>query len=166
MGKIIDFMNIFVWFMRSFINSKQMNFDQLFKQITPEEIEKIKSGTVLYDTSRSRDISRDKEVILGQPKEYNMELLQALKIQYNDNPSVKKAYIGLVQYVESGEAPNLIIAIDADEDFDEIANDTGFTAEQYLKSNEVIEVIKLEKSSHFYGYFINAIPFYVSQYNY
>ena len=108
-------------------------FSNYSKVLAPEEIEKIKNGSVLFDTSRTREISRDSEVVIGQPKEYNMDLIQSLKIQYNDNPSIKSAYIALIQYIETGLPPNLLIAIDTEDDFDEIANDTGFTAEQYLK---------------------------------
>ncbi len=139
-------------------------FSNYSKLLTPEEIEKIKSGTVLYDTSRSREVTRNEKMAIGQPKEYNMDLIEALKIQYTDHPGIKSAYIAMVQYVDRGLPPNLIIAVDTDEEFDEIANDTGFTAEQFLENNEIIEVMKLDKSSHFYGYFINAVPFYTSPY--
>ncbi|HEY0030201.1 MAG TPA: enhanced serine sensitivity protein SseB C-terminal domain-containing protein [Bacteroidia bacterium] len=130
------------------------------KELLPQEIENLLNGTIFTDTHKKLTIKKESEIRIGQPAEYPTEIVNSLKILFQTKSSVKAAYLGFIHDPSTEEPPHLIFAIDADADqMQDIVNEAGFTARQFLKADEIVDFIRIDMSG-LSEYFLQTEPFY------
>jgi hypothetical protein len=129
------------------------------KELLPNEIESMLNGTILGESREKITVKQDTKVLLAQPKDYPTDMVNALKIIFSNHSTVKNAYLALMSD-GTNPKPNLIFAIEADGDFQTIVDEAGFTAQQFLLPDDVVNFVKIGKSG-LDDYFINeTTPFY------
>ena len=130
------------------------------KELLPNEIERLMNGTIL--TSDKKIINeKDTEVQIGQPARYPTEIAEALHDLFKYRPAVNKAYLAWIFNPTSEDPPHYIFAIDLDGDNENILDEAGFTAKQFLPPDEFIDFIRIDKENPLSAYFLNQTkPFY------
>ena len=127
------------------------------KELLPEEIAKVLDGTIL-DRGERITIQQDTEVMLGQPAKVPHEMLDALKKVFVRHPRVKKAYLGWI--ASKDLPPHYVIGVETEEYTSELLNEAGFTAQQFLKDEELVDFVEVNDSAGVSGYLRSTDPFY------
>jgi hypothetical protein len=131
------------------------------KELLPNEIESILNRTLLTDGRKRIVVEKETKVQLGQPANYPTDIVHSLKILFANKPTVKKAYLGWIFNPSFGEPPHYIFALDIEGEIQSITNEAGFTAKQFLKSDDIIDFIQIDDKSGLSDYFVNqTTPFY------
>lgn len=131
------------------------------KELLPDEVERMLSGKILTDTSKTLTIEKKTKVQIGQPAKYPTDIINSLKILFATKPNLKAAYVGWIFDPESGEPPHYIFGLEADCDIENLTQEAGFTAKQFLESHEFVDFIKVDKKNGLSDYFLNSVePFY------
>ena len=131
------------------------------KELFPAEVERLLNGTILEGRHEQITITKNTDVLIGQPANYPTEIVNSLTKLFEDRPAVKAAYLGWIHDPSSPQPPHLIIGLDmTDENAENIINECGFIANQYLEPEEIIDFIKIGKSG-LSDYFVNDTqPFF------
>ena len=102
--------------------------------------------------------SKDMRILIGQPKIYPENIVMEMKIFFNSNLLVRKAFLACVQYPNPDLPLKLIIGIEAD-NMEEIF----IKFEEYLKIKKIkiagVEFVNANDSP-FKDYFLKINPFY------
>lgn len=131
------------------------------KELLPDEVERILSGKILTDTSKTLTIEKETKVQIGQPAKYPTDIINSLKILFANKPNLKAAYLGWIFDPESGEPPHYIFGLEVDGDIENLTQEAGFTAKQFLESDEFVDFIKVDKKNGLSDYFLKSVePFY------
>ena len=130
------------------------------KELLPEEVERILSGEILTDNSKTLIIEKKTEVQIGQPAKYPTEIINSLKILFSNKPDLKAAYLGMIFNPESGEPPHYIFGLEADGGIESLTQEAGFTVKQFLEPNEFVDFIKVDRKNSLSDYFYSVEPFY------
>jgi hypothetical protein len=131
------------------------------KELLPDEVERMLSGKILTDTSKTLIIEKETKVQIGQPVKYPTDIINSLKILFANKPNLKAAYLGWIFDPESGEPPHYIFGLEADGDIENLTQEAGFTAKQFLESDEFVDFIKMDKKNGLSDYFLKSVePFY------
>ena len=131
------------------------------KELLPDEVERMLSGKILTDTSKTLTIEKETKVQIGQPAKYPTDIINSLKILFTNKPNLKAAYLGWIFDPESGEPPHYIFGLEADGDIENLTQEAGFTAKQFLESDEFVDFIKVDKKNGLSEYFLKSVePFY------
>lgn len=132
------------------------------KELLPDEIERLLNGTILTDTAKTLTIEKETRVQIGQPAKYPTDIVHSLRRLFSERPNVKAAYIGWIFNPDSGEPPHYIFALDVDGDLQNLAQEVGSTAKQFLEQHEFVDFIKIDNSgSGISNYFLKQTePFY------
>jgi len=131
------------------------------KELLTNEIESLLNGTILTDTAKTLTIEKETEVQIGQPAKYPTEIVNSLKKLFSERQNVKAAYLGWIFNPDSGEPPHYIFALDVDGDLQNLTQEAGFTAKQFLEQNEFVDFIKIDKNGGISNYFLKqTTPFY------
>jgi hypothetical protein len=129
------------------------------KELLSDEIERLLNGTIFTDTAKTLTIEKETQVQIGQPAKYPTDIVNSLKKLFSERPNVKAAYLGWVFNSESGE-PHYIFALDVDGDLQNLTQEAGFTAKQFLEQHEFVDFIKIDNSG-ISNYFLKQTkPFY------
>ena len=129
------------------------------KELTKEEIARLLDGTMLKPSER-HVVKTEEKVLLGHPKNYPQELVNALARYFKTNSSVKRAYIAHFHQPSRGEAAHTLIAIEASGNWDEIVAGAGLTSQGVPIPDPPIDYIQLRGSEGINGYFKSIKPFY------
>lgn len=136
-------------------------FSDFGKELIPDEIENILEGKILTQNQKNIIVEEKTEVLIGQPKIYPKEIVNSLVILFSKYPSVNKAYLGWIINKTSDEPPHYIFAVDIDGDSNNIINEAGFIANQYLNNDELVDFMLISSESELSSYFIkDTEPFY------
>lgn len=135
-------------------------YSEYGKELLPEEVERILSGEILTDNSTTLIIEKNTKVEIGQPAKYPTDIINSLKILFSNKPILKAAYLGWIFNAESGEPPHYIFGLEADEDIESLTQEAGFTVKEFLKADEFVDFIKVDKKSGLSDYFYSVEPFY------
>jgi hypothetical protein len=131
------------------------------KELLPEEIEKMLSGKIFTDNTKTLTIEKVTEVQIGQPAKYPTDIVNSLKILFANRPNVKAAYLGWIYDPTSGEPPHYIFGLDANGDLESLTQEAGFTAKQFLSSSEFVDFINVYSKGGLSDYFLKSVdPFY------
>ncbi len=131
------------------------------KELLPREIESMLNGTVLTDSHKQIVIEKETQIQIGQPANYPADIINSLKILFASKPTVRKAYLGWIFSPSSGEPPHYIFALDIEGETQSITNEAGFTAKQFLKPEDIIDFIQIDKKDGLSNYFLKQTkPFY------
>lgn len=129
------------------------------KELIPEEIERLLQGTITA-TGKTITVEKETQVQLGQPAKYPTEIVKALSELFVARPLVKAAYLGWIYDPESGELPHYIMGIDADGAVQELTQEAGFLAQQFLKEHEFIDFVQIDDSPLSNYFTEQTTPFY------
>lgn len=130
------------------------------KELLPDEIERLLKGTILTDTTKTLTIEKETQVQIGQPIKYPTDIVNSLKKLFSERPNVKAGYLGWIFNPESGEPPHYIFALDVDGDLQNLTQEAGFAAKQFLEQHEFVDFIKIDNSG-LSNYFLKQTkPFY------
>ncbi len=128
------------------------------KTFLPDEVARILAGTVLA-TGERLTVQQKTKVLIGQPAVYPTQMVQALARLLSQQPRVKAAYLGWIHDPASPVPPHYIICLDVEGEMQSISKETGFVAQQFLKKEEVIDLVQAGQSS-LTEYFEQTDPFY------
>lgn len=131
------------------------------KELLPEEVEKMLSGNIFTENTKTLTIEKVTEVQIGQPAKYPTDIVNSLKILFANKPNVKAAYLGWIYDPASGEPPHYIFGLDANGDLKSLTQEAGFTAKQFLSSGEFVDFINVDDKGGISEYFLKSVdPFY------
>jgi hypothetical protein len=131
------------------------------KELLPNEIKSILNGSILTDSHKKITIEKETTIQIGQPANYPTEITTALSNLFANYPNVKSAFVGWIYNPNSGEPPHYIFGIDGEGDLQEITNEAGFTAKQFLKPDEIVDFTRIDKNGGVSDYFLKSTtPFY------
>jgi len=85
-------------------------------------------------------IKKDTKVLLGQPKNYPNEMVNALSKYFTDHKEVKSAYL-FIAHKEDEEKPNLLLVIDFTGDKEILFPQVAAVAQKYLGNDEYIDLV-------------------------
>ena len=135
-------------------------YSEYGKELLPDEIERLLNGTILNDTAKTLTIEKETIVQIGQPAKYPTEIINSLRKLFSERPNVKAAYLGWIFNPDSGEPPHYIFGLDVDGDIQNLTQEAGYTAKQFLEQHEFVDFIKIDKSG-ISNYFLKETePFY------
>lgn len=127
------------------------------KEFTREEIVSLVDGSVFQP--QRQVISKEAKVLIGMPKEYPEKTVKALSSYFQGRPEVKKAFVAQIHVPDSGEAPHLIFAVQADGDFRPIASDLSVIFRETLGAGQFTDLMQLGQGG-LDDYFKNQEPFF------
>lgn len=131
------------------------------KELLSDEVEKMLSGNILNVNAKTITIQKETKVQIGQPTKYPTDIINSLKVLFADKPNIKAAYLGWIYNPDSGEPPHYIFGLDADGDIQSVTQEAGFTAQQFLGEDELVDFILVDNKSGVSSYFLKSVePFY------
>jgi len=130
------------------------------KELLPDEVDSMLKGTILTDKAKTITIQKDTKVQIGQPAVYPKEIINSLSELFSNRANVKAAYLGWIFSPDSGEPPHYIFGLDINGDYNSLVQEAGFTAKQYLKSDDFVDFIKMDNNTGVVNYFKSIQPFY------
>ena len=87
-------------------------------------------------------------------------MLDKLISVFSDRDDVNEAYLAVVDMVDSGNPPRLLIAMNISGDRQSIFEETGRTAQQFLQQGESIDIMELSPNNGISTYFDDQQPFF------
>lgn len=135
-------------------------FSDFGKELVPQEIEQILDGSIFGESIREVAVPRDTQVRIGQPAILPTAMLDKLISVFSDRDDVNAAYLAVVDMIESGNPPRLLIAMDISGDRQTIFEETGRTAQQFLQQGESIDIMELSPDNGISTYFDDQQPFF------
>ena len=131
------------------------------KEILPTEIENLLHGVFPHGEPTSVEIKKSTTIIIGQPAKYPTQIVKSLSELFSKKANVHTAYLGWIHYPSTNEPPHYIFAIDADGDWNTLVKEAGFITREILRSDEIVDFIRMENSGGLSDYFIKqTTPFY------
>jgi hypothetical protein len=130
------------------------------KEFVPDEVARLLDGTI-FEPQERFVIQKAMEVMIGQPKDYPKELVDALSRLYAKNHVVKRAWVALYHNLEKGAESGLLIGLDLDnpQEMDRISGESGIVIQSIPKKQSFVDLVKYDPSG-VAGYFTNQKPFY------
>ena len=133
------------------------------KKFTPEEVERILKGAYFDQNAQPITIKKATKVAIGQPAVYPTNMVKSLVKLFSNKREVVEAYIGWIYDPSSGDPPHYIIAIKMEGNWGNINQEAGYTAQQLLGADEIIDFIQISgKTGFLEDYFAKTKPFYSS----
>ncbi len=115
------------------------------KEFTPQEVASLVDGSLFQP--KEKIITKETNVLIGTPKEYPTQAVNALVSYFQGKPEIKKAYVAQIHMPDSGEPPHLIFAIQAEGDFRSIASDLGIVFENTLGPGQFADLVQIGQSN-------------------
>ena len=127
------------------------------KFFTHEEMISLADGT--YFQPKQQVLQKETQVLIGMPKEIPTRLIDGLRNHFRTDPRVKKAYFAQIHMPESGEPPHLIISIQADGDFDQLARSLQEVVLHFTGGDQIIDMVQSGVGT-LDDFFLQQEPFY------
>ncbi len=130
------------------------------KEFFPEEVAGLLDGT-LFEPRERFVAQKPMEVLIGQPKEYPTELVQALSRLYAANSSVKRAWIAFYVNPERDPEGGLLIALDVPDpaEMERMSGESGIVIGSVAKKQKFVDLVRYDGTG-LTGYFADQKPFY------
>ncbi|HEU0297648.1 MAG TPA: enhanced serine sensitivity protein SseB C-terminal domain-containing protein [Anaerolineales bacterium] len=130
------------------------------KFFTHQEILSLANGT--YFEPGQQVLQNETKVLIGMPKEYPAKLVEVLRKHFRTDPRVKKAYFAQIHMPDSGEPPHLIISIEADGDFQQLATSLNEVVLSSTGGDQIIDMVQFGIGT-LDDFFRQQKPFYEEQ---
>ncbi|HSH66153.1 MAG TPA: enhanced serine sensitivity protein SseB C-terminal domain-containing protein [Bacteroidia bacterium] len=132
------------------------------KELLPNEIGDMLNGKLAVDNPAKIVTKKETKIQIGQPVNYPMGMVNALKTLFAEQPPVKNAFLGWISNPASGQPPHYIFALDVESDVQTIINEAGAVVKQFLQPNEIVDFIQVDNNGGLSDYFQKKTsPFYV-----
>jgi hypothetical protein len=130
------------------------------KEFFPDEVAGLLDGTI-FEPQERYVAKKAMQVLIGQPKEYPQELVEALSRLYASHPVVNRAWVAFYHNPERDAEGGLLIALDiADpKDMERVSGESGILIGSVPKKQKFVDLIRYENSG-VADYFTNQRPFY------
>lgn len=130
------------------------------KEFTRNEVASILDGSIWQPTERYT-VKKQVEVMLGQPKNFPTELVDALGRFFKKKKQVKRAWIAHIFNPDDGQKPHTLIAIEASENFDEVSAEAGIVISSVRIPDPPVDVMPIAGKGGLEDYFLKQTkPFY------
>jgi hypothetical protein len=130
------------------------------KEITPEEAASIVDGS-LWRPNERYVAQKEACVMIGQPKNYPKELVEALTRFFKTKKQVKRAWIAHFFNPDRDEKPHTLIAVDASDAFEEITSEAGIIARNVKIPDPPVDFLPITGRGGIEDYFVkDTKPFY------
>jgi hypothetical protein len=127
------------------------------KFITQADIRSLADST--YFQPQQQVLSKETQVLIGMSSEYPAKLIEALQIHFRTTPQVKKAYFAQIHMPDSGEPPHLLISIEVEGDFRQVAAGVNEAFLSVMAEGQIMDMVQFGKGT-FDDYFSQQKPFY------
>jgi hypothetical protein len=105
---------------------------------------------------------RESQIMLGQPANYPTELVETLKRFFQRRDEVKRAWLGHIYDPLSDENAHSLVAIEVDDNWDEISSQTGTVASAVKIPDPPVDILQISGNGGIEDYFLNDVePFYI-----
>jgi hypothetical protein len=135
-------------------------YSEHWKNLVPEEIEELLTGTIFNDRAKTISFTKETEVQLGQPAKYPHEIVDSLRKHFSTRPDVISAYLGWIFIPSSGQPAHYIFGLDVESDYMTLINDAGVIAKKYLAQHEFVDFVNVKDNSGISNYLKGTNPFY------
>ncbi len=129
------------------------------KEFSPDEVTALLAGG-LPGAPTPRVVQEDTTVMIGQPVERPEVLLAMLARFFGTRPAVRSARLALMHDPSRGEAPTLLLGIEADaseEDVDRLMHAIGAVAADAAPEGQAVDLVRVDGA----GSFLSSVePFY------
>lgn len=133
------------------------------KAFSQGEISGLLDGSLLAPEMSDITSNSEQEIMMGQPKEYPTELVEALKTLFADFDAVDAAYLAHVFVPESGEAPHNCIGLKLrNPDALQIILQFAINVQQQVEPDKIVDFVHMTEDSHdtLSQYLLKTEPFY------
>jgi hypothetical protein len=122
-----------------------------------EEIVSLADGT--YFGPKQQVVQKETQVLIGMPIEYPARLIEALQNYFRTNPRVKKAYYAQIHMPDSGEPPHLILSVDVEGDYRQVATGMNDVILGAVGQGQIVDMVQFGTGT-LDDYFRQQKPFY------
>jgi len=130
------------------------------KELLPDEIGQLLDGSIFTNSSKQIVITKDTEVLIGEPAKYPDNVVDALKTLFVKKTDVTAAYVAWIHDPSSDVPPHYIFAVETRGDWWTLSNEAGSMANEILGGNQIIDFMQLSGSGGINDYFKKSSPFY------
>ncbi len=128
------------------------------KEFLPDEVSQLLDGS-MFQPQTHHVTHRATEVLLSQPAKYPTKLVESLRNLYSTLPEVRAAYLAQCFAPSQDRSPGLLIAIDANRDWDQIVSESAICSKGLIPEHDHLDFIEFEKSG-LQEHFLQTKPFY------
>ena len=128
---------------------------------TSEEIADLLDGAIWLPPEPEKS-ERETQIMIGQPANYPTELVETLKRFFKRRDEVKRAWLGHIYNPETDESAHSLVAIEVDDNWDEVSSQTGTVASAVAIPDPPVDILQISGNGGIEDYFLNNVePFYV-----
>ncbi|MEO7300266.1 MAG: enhanced serine sensitivity protein SseB C-terminal domain-containing protein [Verrucomicrobiota bacterium] len=133
------------------------------KEFLLDEMRQMADGS--FFNERPTVISKDKQILLGQPKEYPNSLIKSLQNLFKSHPSVTAAYLAQMHDPSSDDPPHILIGIECPGHMQIVAPEAVLVAQEDTQRTTIVDFVEVGlKPGSINDYFKNQTqPFYKSE---
>lgn len=107
------------------------------KEFTPKEIDNLLNDIVPQDNTHV--LEKEMKILVGQPKDYPHQLVNALKKYFFKTKDIQSAYLIQVFIQDKDKVPHLMVAINMPAHNEKILRNAIAVSEPFLKKSEYID---------------------------
>lgn len=135
-------------------------FSDYGKELTVSEIQSLLSGSI-FQPQQDQGIKKDTRVRIGQPAQIPNGLDKSLIEFGKTKDEIEAIYIAMVEKVDSGEYPSLMIGVRVTQNEKEVFGELGDAIRPHLSEGKRINMMKISGNEGLSGYFNNDKPIYI-----
>jgi hypothetical protein len=128
------------------------------KELTCSEIESLIDGSMFQPDKRTI-AEHEIQVLLGQPKTYPSELVEALARLFATKKAVKSAWLAHIVMPDDTGTGHTLITLDVDGDLDDVTADAGVVVKNLQVPDPPVDFMRLDTHA-IDSYFTRTKPFY------
>lgn len=131
------------------------------KEFSPDEVAALLTAGVTQ-TAEQRVVQQETKVLLGQPKNYPQQMVNALSAFLRQRSQVKAAYVLLMHDPSKDEKPHLVVGVHADGDIERLFPEIGTVAGDSAPAGETVDLFRVVPGDKGLSeYFVSSVrPFY------
>lgn len=134
------------------------------KEFYPEEVATL-LATDGVTKSVERYVDKDSQILLGQPKDYPTEMVEALTTLFSQRKLVRRAFLTLMHDQAVDEQPNLLVGLEVDGDpaeIDALINEAGNLASEMVANEEPVDFCLVSEKERGVSHYLitHTWPFY------
>lgn len=129
------------------------------KEILADEAAAIVDGSIFHRADQLT-LPKDSTYIIGDPKVYPAELVEALSALFRKSKQVKQAWLAQMMVIDSASGPSTLIGIESDARIREIANEAHLVLQHVEIPSPPVDFVAVAPGSEFSDHFLTQKPFY------
>jgi len=129
------------------------------KELVPDEMRRLATGG-MFEPVKHEVVKAERQILIGQPKEYPNELVRALKALFEKRSVVEAAYRAHFFDPSTGDPPHLLVALKLAREDRALMADAGIVATEAGEKGKLVDFMVLSGRAGVEGYFQSIEPFY------